>query len=276
MKRKIVEIDESKCTGCGLCANACHEGAIAMVDGKAKLVKDDYCDGMGDCLPECPAGAIKIVEREAAAYDEKAVQQRKMAKMQEQMKAGGMALHPEGHTPPHGGLDRRSLGGGGCPGKAMRTFNRAEENGRAVAPRPPLSAASSMPPYQGGTATPQSQLAQWPCQIRLVPVKAPFFTGAKLLIAADCTAYAYANFHQEFMRGKVTIVGCPKLDPVDYSEKLTEILRENDVKSVTIVRMEVPCCGGLEMAAKKALQASGKFIPCQVVTLSLDGRIIDS
>ena len=247
MKRKIVEIDEAKCTGCGLCANACHEGAIAMVDGKAKLVKDDYCDGMGDCLPECPAGAIKIVEREAAAYDEKAVQERKMAKMQEHMKAEGLAL--------------RSFSEGGCPGKAMRQFNRASEPAAAPAP---------------GAAVPQSQLAQWPCQIRLVPVKAPFFQGAKLLIAADCTAYAYANFHQEFMRGKVTIVGCPKLDPVDYSEKLTEILRENDIKSVTIVRMEVPCCGGLEMAAKKALQASGKFIPWQVVTLSLDGKIIDS
>ena len=253
MKRKIVEIDEAKCTGCGLCANACHEGAIAMVDGKAKLVKDDYCDGMGDCLPECPAGAIKIVEREAAAYDEKAVQERKMAKLQEQMKAGGMALHPEGHTPPPGG----------CPGKAMRQFNRV------AAPLPTRQDNSQL-------TTPDSQLAQWPCQIRLVPVKAPFFQGAKLLIAADCTAYAYAAFHQEFMRGKVTIVGCPKLDPVDYSEKLTEILRENDIKSVTIVRMEVPCCGGLEMAAKKALQESGKFIPWQVVTLSLDGRIIDS
>ena len=265
MKRKIVEIDEAKCNGCGLCANACHEGAIAMVDGKAKLVKDDYCDGMGDCLPECPAGAIKIVEREAAAYDEKAVQERKVAKMQEQMKVGGMALHPEGHTPPPGG----------CPGKAMRTFNRETPTGggsqfTATATATASDAMNCVPPVF------QSQLAQWPCQIRLVPVKAPFFNGAKLLIAADCTAYAYANFHQEFMRGKVTIVGCPKLDPVDYSEKLTEILRENDVKSVTIVRMEVPCCGGLEMAAKKALQASGKFIPWQVVTLSLDGKIIDS
>ena len=253
MKRKIVEIDAEKCNGCGLCAKACHEGAIAMVDGKAQLVKDDYCDGMGDCLPECPAGAIKIVEREAAAYDEKAVQERKMAKMQEQMKSGGMALQPEGHTPPPCG----------CPGKAMRQFNRV------AAPLPTQQDNSHL-------TTPNSQLSQWPCQIRLVPVKAPFFQGAKLLIAADCTAYAYANFHQEFMRGKVTIVGCPKLDPVDYSEKLTEILRENDIKSVTIVRMEVPCCGGLEMAAKKALQASGKFIPWQVVTISLDGRIIDS
>ena len=239
MKRKIVEIDAEKCNGCGLCAKACHEGAIAMVDGKARLVKDDYCDGMGDCLPACPVGAITITEREAAAYDEKAVQERKMAKMQEQMKTGG------------------------CPGKAMRQFNRESS------PQPVQEDNSQL-------ITPTSQLAQWPCQIRLVPANAPFFKGAKLLIAADCTAYAYAAFHRDFMRGKVTIVGCPKLDPVDYSEKLTEIIRENDIKSVTIVRMEVPCCGGLELAAKKALQASGKFIPWQVVTISLDGRIIDS
>ena len=265
MKRKIIKIDEAKCNGCGACANACHEGAIGIVNGKAKLLRDDYCDGMGDCLPECPAGAITFEEREAAAYDETAVKAAQMEKMQAQMKAGGMALHRDGRTPPPGGLDRNSLGGGGCPGKAMHTFNRTEP-GRAVAPRPPC---------QDGNGTAPSQLAQWPCQIRLVPVKAPYFQGAKLLIAADCTAYAYANFHQEFMRGKVTIVGCPKLDPVDYTEKLTEILRENDIKSLTIVRMEVPCCGGLEMAAKKALQASGKFIPWQVVTLSLDGRVLD-
>ena len=259
MKRKIVEIDEAKCTGCGLCANACHEGAIAMVDGKAKLVKDDYCDGMGDCLPECPAGAIKIVEREAAAYDAEAVEKLKVEKLKGVESAMAKPKLTESPSP----STQHVPLAGGCPGKAMRMFNRV------AAPLPTRQDNSQL-------TTPDSQLSQWPCQIRLVPVKAPFFQGAKLLIAADCTAYAYANFHQEFMRGKVTIVGCPKLDPVDYSEKLTEILRENDIKSVTIVRMEVPCCGGLEMAAKKALQESGKFIPWQVVTISLDGRILDT
>ena len=259
MKRKIVEIDEAKCTGCGLCASACHEGAIAMVDGKAKLVKDDYCDGMGDCLPECPAGAIKIVEREAAAYDAEAVEKLKVEKLKGVESAMSKPKLTESPSP---SAQRVALSGG-CPGKAMRQFNRESS------PQPVQEANSQL-------LTPNSQLSQWPCQIRLVPVKAPFFQGAKLLIAADCTAYAYAAFHQEFMRGKVTIVGCPKLDPVDYSEKLTEILRENDIKSVTIVRMEVPCCGGLEMATKKALQVSGKFIPWQVVTISLDGKIIDS
>ena len=207
MIRRIIEIDEDKCNGCGACAAACHEGAIGMVDGKAKLLRDDYCDGLGDCLPTCPTGAIRFVEREAAAYDEQAV-------LENQKKSAPAGIQP-------------------------------------------------------------SQLAQWPCQIKLVPVNAPYFQGAKLLIAADCTAYAYANVHQEFMRGKVTIIGCPKLDDVDYSEKLTQILENNDIKSVTILRMEVPCCGGLEMAAKKALKESGKFIPWQVVTISIDGKILD-
>ncbi|MCD8363778.1 MAG: 4Fe-4S binding protein [Lachnospiraceae bacterium] len=204
MVRRIIEIDEEKCNGCGICAAACHEGAIAIVDGKAKLQRDDYCDGLGDCLPTCPTGAISFVEREAAAYDEAAVQ-----------------AHKE------------------------------EQAGKTL-----------------------SRLAQWPVQIKLVPVNAPYFDGAKLLVAADCTAYAYAAFHEDFMKNHITLVGCPKLDAVDYSEKLTAIIRDNDIQSLTIVRMEVPCCGGLETAAKKALQASGKFIPWQVVTLSRDGRIL--
>ena len=199
MIRKIIQIDTEKCNGCGLCAKACHEGAIGMVDGKAKLLRDDYCDGLGDCLPACPVNAISFTVREAAAYDEAAV------------------------------LAKKGKG---------------------------------------------SQLQQWPVQIRLVPVEAPFFQGAHLLVAADCTAYAYAEFHKEFIRGRVTLVGCPKLDSVDYAEKLTEILRNNEIRSVTVVRMEVPCCGGMENAVKRALQASGKLLPWQVVTISTDGKIL--
>ncbi len=228
--RRIIQIDEETCNGCGLCAEACHEGAIGMVDGKARLLRDDYCDGLGDCLPACPTGAISFIEREAAAYDEEAVQQNKKQKE-------GMPLPC------------------GCPGTQSRTIEREE--------------AAAVPQMQ-------SQLRQWPVQIKLVPVNAPYFDGAKLLIAADCTAYAYANFHSEFIRGHVTLVGCPKLDNVDYSEKLTEIIKNNDIKSVTVVRMEVPCCGGIENAAKAALQNSGTFIPWQVVTISTDGRILDS
>ncbi len=236
MKRRIIEIDRDKCNGCGACAAACHEGAISMVDGKAQLMRDDYCDGLGDCLPACPTGAIAFVEREAVAYDEKAVMENKRKKMQK-----------EGKTLPCG-----------CPGTQSRKIERAECADAAVA-----------------FAEPVSRLAQWPVQIKLVPVNAPYFDGAKLLIAADCTAYAYAAFHERFIRGHITLVGCPKLDGVDYSEKLTEIIRDNDVRSVTVVRMEVPCCGGLENAAKTALQRSGKFIPWQVVTISTDGRIVD-
>ena len=237
MIRKIIQIDEEKCNGCGACAEACHEGAIGMVNGKAKLLRDDYCDGLGDCLPTCPTGAISFVEREAAAYDEKAVQENIRKKPE------------QSHTSasPHAG----------CPGSQMQRIQRSQESARSN----PVSA--------------ESQLGQWPCQIKLVPVNAPYFDGAKLLIAADCSAYAYARMHDEFMRGKITIIGCPKLDSVDYSEKLTQIIQNNNIQSVTIVRMEVPCCGGLEMAAKKALQSSGKFIPWQVVTISIDGKILE-
>lgn len=214
MKRRVIHIDQDKCNGCGACASACHEGAIGMVNGKARLMRDDYCDGLGDCLPACPTNAITFVEREAAPYDEAAVQANKAA-----LQAG----------------------------KAVDA---------AFAPT-------------------VSRLQQWPVQIKLAPVRAPYFDGAKLLIAADCSAYAYGDFHRKFIRGHVTLIGCPKLDDVDYSEKLTEIIKNNDIKSVTITRMEVPCCGGIEMAAKKALQNSGKFIPWQVVTISTDGKILE-
>ena len=236
MKRRIIEIDENKCNGCGACAAACHEGAIAMVDGKARLMRDDYCDGLGDCLPTCPTGAITFVEREAAAYDEQAVMENKQRKMRK-----------EGVTLPCG-----------CPGSQSRNIQRQEA-----------------PAVETPQAQQPSRLSPWPVQIQLVPVNAPYFDGARLLIAADCTAYAYAAFHERFIKGHITLVGCPKLDDVDYSEKLTAIIRNNDIREVTVVRMEVPCCGGLENAAKRALQASGKFIPWQVVTISTDGKILD-
>ena len=236
MIRKIININEEKCNGCGACASACHEGAIGMVNGKAKLLRDDYCDGLGDCLPACPTGAITFVEREAAAYDEAAVLAAKAKKD---------TVHA---APMHGG----------CPGKRLARFDR-DTDAPAAAPQ--------------GAAV--SRLAQWPCQLRLVPVNAPYFDGAKLLIAADCTAYAYARLHEDFMRGKITLIGCPKLDDADYAAKLTDIIKANNIVSVTVVRMEVPCCGGLEQAAKTALQNSGKFLPWQVVTLSTDGRILD-
>lgn len=233
MIRRIVQIEEEKCNGCGACAAACHEGAIVMVDGKARLMRDDYCDGLGDCLPSCPTGAITFVEREAAAYDESAVQAAK-ARKQTALPCG-------------------------CPGTAAKSIERKKTP-------------------QNGAPLPQpagSQLQQWPVQIKLVPENAPWFDGARLLVAADCTAYAYANFHQEFISGHITLVGCPKLDGVDYAGKLTRILRTHDIRSIMVVRMEVPCCGGIEQAVKKALQESGKFLPWQVVTLSTDGRILD-
>lgn len=232
MLRRIIRIDEEKCSGCGACARACHEGAIGMVNGKAKLLREDYCDGLGDCLPACPDGAISFEEREAPAYNKAAVLAAK------QKKAGAPA--------------------GGCPGSAVRAITRS------VFAKAPASA---------GLAA--SQLRQWPVQIKLVPVTAPFFDGADLLIAADCTAYAYGNFHGDFIQGRVTLIGCPKLDQTDYAEKLAEIFAANDIKSITVARMQVPCCGGLEQAVKRALQASGKAIPCKVRVISTDGRILD-
>lgn len=249
MIRRIIHIDEEKCNGCGACADACHESAIGMVNGKAKLLRDDYCDGLGDCLPACPTGAITFEEREAAAYDEAAVMANKQKK-EAAANVGTSAKPPVAH---------------GCPGQRIAQFNRQNA----------ADSASNDVASSSASAAITSQLSQWPVQIKLAPVTAPYFNGAKLLIAADCTAYAYANFHQDFIRGKITLVGCPKLDAVDYSEKLTEIIAANDIKSVTIVRMEVPCCGGLEHAAVTALKNSGKFIPWQVVTISINGKILD-
>ena len=256
MIRRIIQIDEEKCNGCGACAKACHEGAISMVNGKAKLMRDDYCDGLGDCLPNCPVDAIHFVEREAAAYDAEAVKQNMLKKQQEEAAKQNAGEGPKAPV--------KSFAGG-CPGTRMRMMNREESMQNAESEEEGRETAKSVN---------KSMLSQWPVQIKLVPTSAPYFDGAKLLIAADCTAYAYASFHEDFKNEKIVLVGCPKLDSVDYSEKLEEIIRSNNITEVTIVRMEVPCCGGLEMAAKRALQNSGKFIPWQVATISVDGKIL--
>lgn len=231
MLRKIIKIDSDKCNGCGLCAEACHEGAIEMINGKAKLTREDYCDGLGDCLPACPVDAISFEVREAPAYNEAAVLKAKAEKEASALPCG-------------------------CPGTKAKAIKRESSQ--------PFKAADI-----------RSQLAQWPCQIKLVPVNAPYFDNANLLIAADCTAFAYGNFHQDFIRNHITLIGCPKLDEGDYSQKLTEIIRNNNIKSVKVVRMEVPCCSGIENAVKKALMQSGKFIPWQVVVISTDGKILE-
>lgn len=235
MMRKIVKIDEKKCTGCGLCVNACHEGALKMINGKAKLVSDSYCDGLGACLPECPAGAITIEEREADAFDEAAVNAQ--AGASKEAKPANLAC--------------------GCPGSKAKVIARN-------------SAAGSVTEK---AVTTESQLRQWPCQIKLVPVNASYLDNASLLIAADCTAYAYANIHNDFMRDKITLIGCPKLDDINYAEKLGEILKAHEIKSVTVLRMEVPCCGGMVKAVKDALVKSGKMIPWRVVTIGTDGTV---
>ena len=249
MIRKIIEIDREKCNGCGACAAACQEGAIGMVDGKAALLRDDYCDGLGNCLPHCPTNAITFVEREAAAFDEKAVAAAQLAKKAE-------ALIGSAPVTRSGCSGSAPLNLGGCPG------SQAAELRENPADAPMQSAAVS-------------RLMQWPIQIKLLPVQAPFYQGARLLIAADCTAFSRADFHERFMKGHITMIGCPKLDEGDYAEKLTEIIRLNDIREVTIVRMEVPCCGGLQRAAETALRESGKFLPWQVVTLGRDGTIQD-
>ena len=226
MIRQIIKIDEEKCNGCGACAAACHEGAIKMIDGKAKLTREDYCDGLGNCLPVCPTNAISFEEREAPAYDEAAV----------------LAAKQEPETLPCG-----------CPGT----------HAKSIEPTPAEHTYSS------------SQLSQWPVQIKLVPVNAPYFNGANLLVAADCTAYAYGNFHNEFIRNHITLIGCPKLDDIDYSEKLTQIIANNDIKSITVTRMEVPCCSGIDFAVKQAIIASGKSIPQNTVIISTDGKTLN-
>ena len=234
MIRRIIEIDELKCNGCGICAEACHEGAIGIVEGKAKLLRDDYCDGLGDCLPECPTGAISFVEREAAAYDETAVAAHLAAQEAKQQHA-----HHEG----------------GCPGsrvQAVKHEDRAQQE-------KDLPAAS--------------QLSNWPIQIKLAPVNAPYFDGCDLLIAADCTAYAYGDFHNRFIADRITLIGCPKLDAIDYSEKLSQVFTQNDIRNITLTRMTVPCCGGLEYAVRLALASSGRDIPIDVVVVGIDGEL---
>jgi len=235
MVRKIIKIDEEKCNGCGLCVSACQEGAIGLIDGKAKLLRDDYCDGLGNCLPVCPAKAITFVEREAAEFDEAAIRAKMENKQPETLACG-------------------------CPGTHSQTIRHE-------------SHCETTPEKTSPAVT---HLSQWPVQIKLVPPNAPYFNNANLLVAADCAAYAYGNFHGRYMKNRITIIGCPKLDEGDYSEKLTAILKQNNLKSVTVARMEVPCCSGIENAVKTALQNCGKLIPWQVVVISTDGKILES
>ena len=249
MLRKIVNINEEKCNGCGACAAACHEGAIVMIDGKARLIKEDYCDGLGDCLPACPADAITIEEREAAAYDHEAVMARLEAMKDPALIAAIEKMELEG-------LLAKNQGSFACPGTAAQTLKAAESDETIL------------------SAPVKSQLRHWPVQIKLAPIRAPFFNNCKLLIAADCTAYAYGNFHNDFIAGHVTLIGCPKLDAVNYAEKLAEIFRQNNIQEIVVTRMTVPCCGGMSGAVMQAIAASGKEIPVKIVTIDTDGTIV--
>lgn len=239
MKRNIITIDEEKCVGCGLCINACHQGALQLIDGKAKLVSESYCDGLGMCLPECPTGAIVLEEKEVEEFDV----------VREEKKMG---------------IENKELTACGCQSSNPMEIKRPEKK---MVLKPQISQVQSVEP--------QSELRQWPCQIKLVPTDAPYFDGAKLLIAADCAGFANANVHAKFMKNKITLIGCPKLDDGDYSEKLTEIIKNNDIKSVDVLRMSVPCCGGIESAVKQALINSGKMIPWSIIVISTDGEIME-
>ena len=275
MLRKIIQIDEAKCNGCGACAAACHEGAIGMYKGKARLLRDDYCDGLGNCLPACPTGAISFIEREAAAYNEAAVQQHQLRQGQ-----AGTGAVPKADA----ALNSAAPAGGhlacGCPGSLAQELRPRQGNGapgtRALSNGCPGSLAQNINRPHNAAASADainSQLRQWPVQIKLVAINSPYFAEADLLIAADCTAYAYGDFHRRFIRDRITLVGCPKLDEVDYSEKLAAIIANNNIKSITVVRMGVPCCGGLQRAAEEALRRSGKQLPLEVIPISTHGEI---
>jgi ferredoxin len=257
MKRKIINIDDEKCNGCGLCAEACHEAAIGIVDGKAKLLREDFCDGLGNCLPVCPTGAISFEEREAVAYNETAVKENQSHKAEEK--------HRQDLPLPCG-----------CPGINSRTLERpAKEATKCKTSNEQPFTCESFSSESFTNELFMNELRQWPIQIKLVPVNAPYFNNAHLLVAADCAAYAYGNFHRKFMKNKITLIGCPKLDNADYSKKLNEIISNCNIKSLTVVRMAVPCCSGIEQAAVSALKDSGKFIPWQVATLTTDGEILE-
>lgn len=272
MKRHIVKIDEEKCNGCGICVNACAEGALQIVNGKAKLVSESYCDGLGACLPECPTGAITIEEREAAEFDEAAVKEHlagKPTQGDQTQAAQGSQAHATQADQPQAVQASHIQAGSSCAGSGHGRMCPGVK-ARMIQPAKPVTADS---PAHAVAAT--SQLRQWPCQLQLVPVNAPYLEGAHLLIAADCTAYAYANIHADFMRGKITLIACPKLDEYAYVEKLTEILKQHDIKSITVLRMEVPCCGGLTQIVKAALRNSDKLIPWHVTIISTDGQILE-
>jgi ferredoxin len=263
MIRKVIKIDEELCNGCGLCANACHEGAIGIVNGKAKLLRDDYCDGLGNCLPACPTGAIAFEEREAAEFNQAEVEKhmdknaKKPAALKEKENAGSCAS----------GSPTLACG---CPSTVARTFDRQ------VLPEAPVSHQDTdCCAHAPAPENDVSNLRQWPVQIKLVNPNATYFNGAHLLIAADCTAFAHASFNRTFMKNRITLIGCPKLDEGDYAEKFTAILANNNIKSVTVIRMEVPCCGGIVAAATEAIRNCGKMIPWNVVTLATDGSVLE-